>query len=194
MAKEQPPHPGIMSHLCSLTRCRMVILLRLGKMIITIGALMIKGVYAFQFLAKMRHITGVTDVGISTWSVSRNDKTAVWDYFSINGRPVCSILDISHLTDGDTIYLHHLPSDMWQCWFLLHQISATGNTMFQGNTFYRNTLVLVNHLLHCRIYRMEHHIKAQIMGKERYLPIQFWPQGFWCMDMQTGCTPQQPES
>ena len=82
---------------------------------------------------------------------------------------------------------------MRQSRLFLDQIAATGNTMFQRDTFNRDAPVLIDRLFLCGINRIKNNFKPQIMGKELNLTIQFLSQCLWCMNMQTGRTSQKPK-
>ena len=77
---------------------------------------------------------------------------------------------------------------MWQQGFLADEIATGGHTVFQGDGLHSDAVILVNDSLSGGIYRMEHHIKAQVMGEEGYLVVQHGTQCLMGMDMEGSCT------
>ena len=142
-------------------------------------------------LMKMGHVACVTNVGIAAWFISRSDKSAVGDYNPIRSCPVGSVLYITHLTDRDVIKIHHLPADMGQGGLFFNQISTTGNTMLQWDTFNCDTSILIDRLPTIGINRIKYDVKSQVMRKETNLSIQFWLQCLWGMDMKTSRATQK---
>ena len=140
---------------------------------------------------EMGHIAGITDVGITARSVSGNYKTTVRDYLSVSGRPVRAVLDIPNLTDRNIVTVHHIPTDMGQRSLFFNQIATAGYAMLQWDTLNHDTSVFIDRLSLGGLNRIEDHLKSQIMGEELDLPVQFFTQCLWAMNVQAGRTTQK---
>jgi hypothetical protein len=163
-------------------------------MVVAIGALVIEDVHALELTGETRHIAGIADVGITTGSIGRHNQTAVGYHLAIRHYKVGTILDITHLTEGNTVGINHVATDMGQRGFLLNQITTTGHTVLERDALDLDAAIVVNNLTDSGVNRMEDDFEVEVVGKELYLALQLGAQCLRGMDVETGCAPQKSES
>ena len=82
---------------------------------------------------------------------------------------------------------------MGQQGFLTDEIATGGHAVFEGDGLYGDAVVLIDDGLFGGIHRMEHHLKAQVMGEESNLIVQHGAQCLRGMDMKGSSTTQEAE-
>ena len=147
MPQQQMTCMGITSHHGSLFSRTMIILSCPVLVHLIVGAFMINQVHAFQQTMQTRNISGITTKGITSRFVRRSRQSCLWNHISIFGCPIHTQFDIGKLTLWNAIEVYHFPIDMWQRRFLPKEESATLHAMLQGNALYRQTPILINHLM-----------------------------------------------
>ena len=111
-------------------------------------------------------------------------------HFPILFHPSGASLDVVDLTDRNLQVVDHVTTDMRQCGFLTEQIAAARHTVLERNGLHGHTLILVDHLLKCRLNGMEHHLIFQSVTEHIHLCLQHRFQCRRCIDMQGSRTSQ----